>query len=55
MAGTGKGGGKASPAAMGRGDYQDELRANFTRWAGKKTPYPKSNMPAAKVIYVNKH
>jgi hypothetical protein len=44
-------GGKASPAALGRGDYQEELRSNFKRWAGKRMPYPKSNMPPAKVIF----
>jgi hypothetical protein len=49
----GKGGGKggASPAALGRDDEQIKMRANFTRWAGKRTPYPKSNMPPAKVIF----
>jgi hypothetical protein len=48
MAGTG---GKASPAALGRDDDQTRMRKNFTTWAGKQTPYPKSNMPPAKVIF----
>lgn len=48
----GKGSGKgASPAALGRDDEQIHMRANFTRWAGKRVPYPKSDMPPAKVIF----
>ena len=46
------GGGKgASPAALGRDDSQTMMRANFTTWASKRGPYPKSNMPPAKVIF----
>ena len=53
MAGSGKGGGKgASPAALGRDDEQSMMRANFTTWvSGRKTPYPKSKMPPARVIF----
>jgi hypothetical protein len=53
---SGKGGSKggASPAALGRDDDQTKMRANFTRWAGRRTPYPKSNMPQAKVIFKKK-
>lgn len=57
MPGSGKGGGGkggASPAALGRDDDQTRMRANFTRWAGKRTPYPKSDMPPARVIFSRK-
>ena len=44
----------ASPAAKGRDDSQTMMRANFTKWAGKQGPYPKSNMPPAKVLFKKK-